>query len=121
MRDKITGLFHCPCGAPSHAFQDGQRMFRLCSRRVHPRTNDDVAKPTDNGRDESIEEEDDDEDEDDDDEDDDEEEDPGESRGKKRRKVGILDMCGCQRILTPITEAKEIIRQPFPRLGGRCR
>ncbi|KAL1703626.1 hypothetical protein EV121DRAFT_280979 [Schizophyllum commune] len=63
VRDKITGLFHCPCGAPSHAFQDGQRMFGLCKRRVHPSTNDDVAKPTDNRRDESIEEEDDGEDE----------------------------------------------------------
>ena len=75
----------------------------------------------DDDEDEEEEEDEDEEDEDDDDEDDDEEEDPGESRGKKRRKVGILDMCGCQRILTPITEAKEIIRQPFPRLGGRCR
>ncbi|KAL1676249.1 hypothetical protein EV122DRAFT_216716 [Schizophyllum commune] len=63
VRDKITGLFHCPCGAPSHACQDGQRMFRLCKRRVHPSTNGDVAKAMVNEQDGSIEEEDDDEDE----------------------------------------------------------
>ena len=63
VRDKITGLFHCPCGAPSHAFQDGQRMFGLCKRRVHPSTNDDVAKATVNEQDASAEEDDDDEDE----------------------------------------------------------
>ncbi|KAI5886801.1 uncharacterized protein SCHCODRAFT_02639861 [Schizophyllum commune H4-8] len=63
VRDKVTGLFCCPCGAPSHACQDGQRMFRLCRRRVHPSTNDDVTKPTDNEQNGSPEEDDDDEDE----------------------------------------------------------
>ncbi|KAI5822971.1 hypothetical protein K523DRAFT_325746 [Schizophyllum commune Tattone D] len=63
VRDKITGLFHCPCGAPSHACKDGQRMFRLCKRRVHPSTNSDVAKATVNEQDASAEEDDDDGDE----------------------------------------------------------